>query len=274
MDAAAVRRPDDHRHAVAVVRAIAHPGRLGHDLVERREDEVGELDLAHRPQPVDRRADRRADDHRLGQRRIDDPVVAELAPQPVRRQEHAALLADVLAQHDDRLVPAHLVGERLRIASMNVRATIRPGLRQGRRLRVDVAHRRGRIRIRLRLGVLGRVVDGGLDLGGQPASDASSSTPASRSWSRNVGSGSRARSAASSSSLRYFVCWSSDECAVSRRTLASIRVGPSPGRGPRRPARPRSRPGRLRRRRSPRGCRSRPPDRPRWSRRPGGPAGR
>ena len=113
VDAAAVRRPDDHRHAVAVVRAVAHPGRLGHDLVERREDEVGELDLGDRPQAVDRRADRGADDHRLGQRRVDDAVVAELRPQPVGRQEDAALLADVLAEDDDRLVAAHLVGERL-----------------------------------------------------------------------------------------------------------------------------------------------------------------
>ena len=113
VDAAAVRGADRHRHAVAVVRAVAHPRRLGHDLVERREDEVGELDLGDRPQAVDRRADRRADDHRFGQRRVDDPVVAELGPQPVGREEDAALLADVLAEHDDRLVAAHLVGERL-----------------------------------------------------------------------------------------------------------------------------------------------------------------
>jgi len=113
MDAAAVRGADDHRDVVAVVGAIAHPGRLGHDLVERREDEVGKLDLAHRPQPVDGRPDRRADDHRFGERRIDHPLVAELRPQPVGREEHAALLADVLAKDDDRRVAAHLLGEGL-----------------------------------------------------------------------------------------------------------------------------------------------------------------
>ena len=111
--AAAVRRADHHRHAEPVVRAVAHPRRLGHDLVERRVDEVRELDLGDRPQPVHRGADRRADDHRLGQRRVDDPVVAELGPQAVGREEHAALLADVLAQHDDRLVAAHLLGHAL-----------------------------------------------------------------------------------------------------------------------------------------------------------------
>ena len=108
--AAAVRRADDHRDAEAVVRAVAHPRGLGHQLVEGRVDEVGELDLGDRPQAVDGRADRGADDHRLGQRRVDDPVVAELAPQPVGGQEHPALLADVLAQDDDRLVPPHLLG--------------------------------------------------------------------------------------------------------------------------------------------------------------------
>ena len=108
--AAAVRRPHDHRHAEAVVRAVAHPRGLGHELVEGRVDEVGELDLGDRPEAVDGRADRGADDHRLGERRVDDPVVAELAPEPVGRQEDAALLADVLAQDDDRLVPPHLLG--------------------------------------------------------------------------------------------------------------------------------------------------------------------
>ena len=113
VDAAAVRGADRHRHAVAVVRAVAHPRRLGHDLVEGREDEVGELDLGDRAQAVDRGADRGPDDHRLGQRRVDHAVVAELGPQAVGGQEDAALLADVLAEHDDRLVAAHLVGERL-----------------------------------------------------------------------------------------------------------------------------------------------------------------
>ena len=113
VDAAAVRSAHDHRHAVAVVRAVAHPRRLGDQLVERGEDEVRELDLGDRPKPIDGSADRRTDDHRLGQRRIDHPVVAELRPQPVRREEDAALLADVLAEHDHRLVPPHLVCERL-----------------------------------------------------------------------------------------------------------------------------------------------------------------
>ena len=47
------------------------------------------------------------------QRRVEHAVAAELVVQPVRGQEDAALLADVLAEDDDRLVAAHLLGERV-----------------------------------------------------------------------------------------------------------------------------------------------------------------
>ena len=47
MDATAVGRPDRHRHGEAVVGPIAQPGRLGYELVERRHDEVRELDLGN-----------------------------------------------------------------------------------------------------------------------------------------------------------------------------------------------------------------------------------
>ena len=113
VDPAAVRRADGHRDAEAVVRAVAHPRRLGHELVERREDEVRELDLGDRAKAVHRRADRGADDHRLGQRRVDDAIVAELGPQAVRGEEDAALLPDVLAEQDDRRVAPHLLGHRV-----------------------------------------------------------------------------------------------------------------------------------------------------------------
>ena len=73
-------------------------------------DEVRELDLGDRAQAVDGRTDRGADDHRLGERGVDHAIVAELAPQAVRGEEHAALLADVLAQDDDGLVAPHLLG--------------------------------------------------------------------------------------------------------------------------------------------------------------------
>ena len=113
VDAAAVRSADGHRDAEAVVRAVPHPCGLGQDLVEGREDEVRELDLGHGPQAIHRGTDRGAHDHRFGQRRVDDPVIAELGPQAVRDQEHAALLADVLTQHDHARIAPHFVGQRL-----------------------------------------------------------------------------------------------------------------------------------------------------------------
>ena len=113
VDAAAVWRSDGDGTAEGAVGAIAQARRLADDLVEGRKDEVGELDLRHRPQPVDRRPDRGPDDERLGERRIDDALAAEFAEEPVGGQEDAALPADVLAQDDHRLVASHLVGERL-----------------------------------------------------------------------------------------------------------------------------------------------------------------
>jgi len=52
-------------------------GDLGHDLVERRVDEAVELNLTDRAVAADRESDRRADDGRLRQRRVDDAVFAE-----------------------------------------------------------------------------------------------------------------------------------------------------------------------------------------------------
>ena len=50
---------------------------------------------------------------RLGERRVDHAVVAELGEQPVGGEEDAALLAHVLAEHDHGRVAPHLLGERL-----------------------------------------------------------------------------------------------------------------------------------------------------------------
>jgi hypothetical protein len=110
--AAAVGRADGHRQRHRSVRAIAHARRLGQDLVEGGEDEVGELDLRHRPDAVDGHPDRRADDQRLGQRRVKHAVATELVVEPVGGKEDAALLAHVLTQHDDRVIAPHLLGQR------------------------------------------------------------------------------------------------------------------------------------------------------------------
>ena len=66
-----------------------------------------------RPHAHERRADRGADDRRLGDRRVDDPLLAELVVQPFGDLERAAVGADVLADDEDALVALHLLGERL-----------------------------------------------------------------------------------------------------------------------------------------------------------------
>ena len=66
--------------------------------------------------PEHGRADRGAGDRLLADRRVDDPLVAELLDQAEVDAERAAepsLDADVLADQEDRLVAAHLLGDRL-----------------------------------------------------------------------------------------------------------------------------------------------------------------
>ena len=111
VDAAAPRRADHQGAAEVAVGPVPDPGRLGHDLVERGMDEVGELDLGDGQQAVQGHPDGDPDDEGLGQRRVDDPLLAELLHEPLGDPEHAAARADVLAQDDDALVALHLVPE-------------------------------------------------------------------------------------------------------------------------------------------------------------------
>ena len=108
------RRSADHDgRGILSAAAVAELRQLVDDLIEGRIDEVAELDLRHRPQPVHRHSDRGADDARLGQRRVDDAVGAELLDESQRGAEDAAELAHVLAQHHHPRVAAHLDPERV-----------------------------------------------------------------------------------------------------------------------------------------------------------------
>src|SRR4051812_28883650 len=100
-DAAAVRDADRDRQLHVPGRPVVHLCDLADDLVERREDEAVELDLAHRTEAADRQADRRADDAGLCERSVDDAVLAEVFLQPVGDAEDAAEPADVLAHDED-----------------------------------------------------------------------------------------------------------------------------------------------------------------------------
>ena len=109
MDPASAWRADDQRDAEVAVRPVADPRGLRHQLIERRVDEVGELDLRDREQPVERHADRDPDDAGLCERRVDDPLLAELGHPPVGDPEHAAPRADVFAQEHRAVVGHQLV---------------------------------------------------------------------------------------------------------------------------------------------------------------------
>jgi hypothetical protein len=83
-------------------------------------DEIGELDLADGPHPVEGRSDPDPDDRKLGQRRIDDASRPVLLVQPLRRPKDAATRADVLANEEDALVARHLSSIAWRMASIRV----------------------------------------------------------------------------------------------------------------------------------------------------------
>jgi hypothetical protein len=68
------------------------------DLVERRVDEVEELDLGDRAHAIDGHADRGADDPTLAQRGIEAALVAELVLETGGGEEDTALLADVFTE--------------------------------------------------------------------------------------------------------------------------------------------------------------------------------
>ena len=91
---------------------------LRRDLVERREDESVELDLAHRPVAAHRETDRGADDARLRERRVEHAVRAELGLQALGDAEDAAERADVLAHEQ------HLRRRRQRLAQAGVEGAL------------------------------------------------------------------------------------------------------------------------------------------------------
>jgi hypothetical protein len=113
VDPAAEGCAHHHRDAEAAVAPVAHLRRLADDLVDGGKDEVLELDLGDRAQPVDGGADGDADDRRLRERGVDDTHLAELGVEPLGGLEDAALHANVLAHDDDPGVAAHLVAHPL-----------------------------------------------------------------------------------------------------------------------------------------------------------------
>ena len=145
-DAAAAGHAQRDRRREVARRAIAQPCGLGDDLVRCRIEVVGELDLRHRPQAIRAHADRDADDAAFGDRRVEHARLAVLGLQPLGAAEHAAEVADVLAEdHDVGVALEHHVHRRAQRLDHRHRRALRfarrlhqLGLRFGQHFRLPV----------------------------------------------------------------------------------------------------------------------------------------
>jgi hypothetical protein len=132
---AADRRPDHdgHRSSPAVVGG----GEVVDDLIEAAADEVAELHLDHGVEAVERQAEGAAQRPRFDDRRIADPLLAELGHEPVGDLEGAAVLGDVLAEEHDALVGPHgfpqTLGDRVDVAQFARRRRVDPVFFSNRR---------------------------------------------------------------------------------------------------------------------------------------------
>ena len=80
-------------------------------MSEGREDKAHKLNLGHWLHALRGHTDRQAGDHCLGQRRVEDPLVAVFILQAVGGPEDAAVFAHILAQDHNLLVASHLMVE-------------------------------------------------------------------------------------------------------------------------------------------------------------------
>src|SRR5687767_893507 len=97
-DAAADRCSDHHRRRILSAGTIPVLRELADDLIERRKDEIRELDLRDRAHAIKRHADCRADDPTFRQRRVDRSLGAKLFVETFGCAKDAAELADVFTE--------------------------------------------------------------------------------------------------------------------------------------------------------------------------------
>jgi hypothetical protein len=83
------------------------------NLVEGAADEIHKLKLGHRTQARERCAKRRADNGRLGDRRVDDTFRTEAVDKSIGDFESASVYADVLTNAEDTGVAFHLLPDSL-----------------------------------------------------------------------------------------------------------------------------------------------------------------
>ena len=102
--ATARRHTHDERDAHLPARHVTQRRRVVHHLVEREQAEVDRHHLDDGSHAAERGADPRADEARLGERRVPDALGAELVEQAEADGEGPAVAADVLAHQEDPLV--------------------------------------------------------------------------------------------------------------------------------------------------------------------------
>src|SRR5207245_9105521 len=102
-------RADDHRDRPVAIGPVARARGFADDLVEGGVDEVGELDLRDRDEPVEGGADGDADDAGFSERCIEHAGLAKLRVEAFGGPENSTFAPDVLAQHKHALVALHLL---------------------------------------------------------------------------------------------------------------------------------------------------------------------
>ncbi|GIU86514.1 MAG: hypothetical protein KatS3mg009_1029 [Acidimicrobiia bacterium] len=168
--------------------AAGHEGelrRLVEELVEADADEVEVHQLDHRSQAGHRGADAEADDRRLGDGGVADPVAEPLAQAP-GQPEHVAALADVDAGEEDALVALELdrerVTDRVHRAELGRTGGRRRGFGVGRAFVHHVVRERPGVGCRRPPGGVERLVerapDRGLERLHLPVGDTGSAQPA------------------------------------------------------------------------------------------------
>ena len=83
-----------------------------HQLVDRRIDKAGKLDLRHRPEALRGQTDRQPGDDPFRQRRIEDAIRTEALEEPLGGSKHTAFGADVLANDENGGILGHRAGKR------------------------------------------------------------------------------------------------------------------------------------------------------------------
>jgi hypothetical protein len=91
---------------------VADLGGLVDDLVGHAEGEVGIAQFGNGPHAEQGRADGRRHDHRLGDRRVEDALLAEQGLQSAVLAGDAAIGAEVFAQRPDHRVAFHFLAQR------------------------------------------------------------------------------------------------------------------------------------------------------------------